>query len=79
MMLSKGAGATAVAHPNNNRRMSFYKFNYIFIILNFILKNYIETYVFYRYVFQEVSLHILTVVCGGVFSSLGTAALQQFA
>lgn len=73
LCFSKGAGATAVAHPNNSRKMFFYKFNYIFIIL----KEIIWKHVFYRYVFQEASLHRLTVVCEGVFRSLGTVALQQ--
>lgn len=36
LCFSTGAGAAAVAHPNNNRKMYFYKFNYILIILQYI-------------------------------------------
>lgn len=36
LCFSKGASATAIAHPNN-RKMYFYKFNYIFIILKHII------------------------------------------
>lgn len=37
LCFSKGAGAAAVTHPDNNRKMFFYKFNYIFIILKYII------------------------------------------
>lgn len=42
LCFSKGASVTAVAHPNNNRKMYFYKFNYIFIILKHIILKYMH-------------------------------------
>lgn len=33
----KGARATAVGHPNNNRKIYFYIFNYVFMILKYII------------------------------------------
>lgn len=78
LCFSKGAGATAVAHPNN-RKMYYYKFNYIFIIFKYIILK----HVFYSYVFQEASLHRLTIGHAGAFrlylGFLGTWIFWHFA